>query len=58
MGGTLLITVTDSYLNATACTTPFSLRIINGNKILINDQVSPGPVLRHRRFHEPEDTLG
>ena len=56
LGGTLLIAVIDSYLNANACTTPFSLWVLDGYiRILIHDQVSPGPVLGRRRFHELED---
>ena len=59
LGGTLLIAVIDSYLNATACTTPFSLWVLVGYlRILIHDQVSPGPVLGRRRFHEVEDITG
>ena len=56
LGGTHLIAVLDSYLNATACTTPFSLWVLDGYiRILIHDQVSPGPVLGRQRCHEMED---
>ena len=56
LGGTHLIVVLDSYLNATACTTPFSLWVLDGYiRILIHDQVSPGTVLGRQRCHEMED---
>ena len=56
LGGTLLIAMIDSYLNANACTTPFSLWVLDGYiRMLTHDQVSPGPVLGCRRFHERED---
>ena len=51
-----MIAVIDSYLNATACTTPFSLWVIDGYiRILIHGNVSPGPVLGRHRCHEMED---
>ena len=56
LGGIHLIAMMDSYLNATACITPFSLWVLDGYiRILIHGHVSPGPVLGRHRCHEMED---